>query len=98
MGDLDLVGSIPFERGLISSQGLAISRHIIELHGGTISAHSEGTGKGTTFFVQFPLARKTDLPLSCSNTETTRLRRYFRYCVKTKLLTGSTKAPHQPLL
>jgi signal transduction histidine kinase len=29
--------------------GLAIVRHIVELHGGTVVAHSEGTGKGATF-------------------------------------------------
>ncbi len=34
--------------------GLAISRHIVELHGGVIAAHSEGLGKGATFTVRFP--------------------------------------------
>jgi signal transduction histidine kinase/CheY-like chemotaxis protein len=36
--------------------GLAIAKHLVELHGGTISAHSAGTGQGTTFTVQLPLA------------------------------------------
>lgn len=35
--------------------GLAIARHLVELHGGTIQAHSEGEGKGTTFIVQLPI-------------------------------------------
>jgi signal transduction histidine kinase/ActR/RegA family two-component response regulator len=35
--------------------GLAIVRHLIELHGGTISAESEGPGKGATFSATFPL-------------------------------------------
>lgn len=34
--------------------GLAIVRHIVELHGGTVSVHSLGKGKGTTFGVRLP--------------------------------------------
>ncbi len=34
--------------------GLAISQHIVELHGGTISASSEGAGKGATFVARIP--------------------------------------------
>lgn len=34
--------------------GLAIVRHLVELHGGTISAHSAGEGKGATFKVTLP--------------------------------------------
>ena len=35
--------------------GLAISKAMVELHGGTISAHSQGKGKGATFTVRLPL-------------------------------------------
>ncbi len=35
--------------------GLAISRHIVEMHGGRISAESEGDGKGATFTIVLPL-------------------------------------------
>jgi CheY-like chemotaxis protein len=35
--------------------GLAIVRHLVELHGGTVSAESDGVGKGATFSVSFPL-------------------------------------------
>src|SRR6185369_1504429 len=35
--------------------GLAITRAIVELHGGTIAAHSEGEGKGSVFTVSIPL-------------------------------------------
>ncbi len=35
--------------------GLAIVRHLVELHGGTVSAESEGVGKGATFCATFPL-------------------------------------------
>jgi signal transduction histidine kinase/CheY-like chemotaxis protein len=36
--------------------GLAIVRQLVELHGGTIKAHSAGEGKGSTFIVKLPLA------------------------------------------
>jgi len=36
--------------------GRAIARHIVEMHGGTIEAASEGRDKGATFRVTLPLA------------------------------------------
>ena len=35
--------------------GLSIVRHVVELHGGTVSARSEGEGKGASFVVDFPV-------------------------------------------
>lgn len=35
--------------------GLAIVRHLVELHGGTVHASSPGAGQGTTFTVRLPL-------------------------------------------
>lgn len=35
--------------------GLAIARHLVELHGGTVQVDSLGEGQGTTFKVQLPL-------------------------------------------
>jgi two-component system, chemotaxis family, CheB/CheR fusion protein len=35
--------------------GLAIVRHLVEAHGGTVTAQSAGTGKGATFAVTLPL-------------------------------------------
>lgn len=35
--------------------GLAIVRHLIELHGGTVRASSAGEGQGTAFTIQLPL-------------------------------------------
>jgi PAS domain S-box-containing protein len=39
--------------------GLALVRGIVELHGGSISASSEGAGRGSEFTVRLPLAHKT---------------------------------------
>jgi CheY-like chemotaxis protein len=38
--------------------GLAIVRHLVELHGGRISAHSEGDTRGALFVVRLPLAAR----------------------------------------
>ena len=40
--------------------GLAIVRHLVELHGGTIAAESRGAGKGATFRVRLPLLREEE--------------------------------------
>ena len=40
--------------------GLAVVRHLAEMHGGTVHAESEGLGRGATFRVEIPLARADD--------------------------------------
>jgi len=42
--------------------GLALARHFVELHGGTISADSAGEGKGATFKVTLPTAATPPRP------------------------------------
>ena len=42
--------------------GLAICCHLVELHGGSIHAESEGQDKGSTFRVKLPLAIALDPP------------------------------------
>jgi signal transduction histidine kinase len=39
--------------------GLAIARHIVEMHGGTIEADSPGEGQGATFTVKLPMTNVT---------------------------------------
>lgn len=49
--------------------GLTIVRNLAELHGGTVTAQSEGLGKGTEFTITLPAAdqkRKTELPFAAS--------------------------------
>ncbi|NJM08516.1 PAS domain S-box protein [Candidatus Gracilibacteria bacterium] len=40
--------------------GLAIVRHLVELHGGSVAATSDGPGQGATFTVRLPLAPQTN--------------------------------------
>lgn len=41
--------------------GLSITRHLVELHGGTITAHSPGEGQGATFRVEIPMIAVREL-------------------------------------
>ncbi len=60
----------PFEQGdrKITQQfgglglGLNISKALVEMHGGKISASSAGKSKGSTFIIEFPLAERGALP------------------------------------
>ena len=45
--------------------GLALVQQLVQLHGGTIQAHSEGSNRGSRFTVRLPLLRETG-PLSSS--------------------------------
>ncbi|BAU63423.1 putative Sensor protein [Stanieria sp. NIES-3757] len=40
--------------------GLAIVRHLVELHGGSVTAHSDGIGQGATFIISLPTNNSFD--------------------------------------
>ena len=42
--------------------GLTLVRRLVDLHGGTVIAHSEGLNCGSTFIVKLPLAQTSSLP------------------------------------
>ncbi|NES97047.1 MAG: PAS domain S-box protein, partial [Desertifilum sp. SIO1I2] len=46
--------------------GLAIVRHLVELHGGTVFATSAGRGQGATFVVDLPLIVTVESPVDLS--------------------------------
>jgi PAS domain S-box-containing protein len=50
--------------------GLAIARHIVDLHHGEIAAESEGLGKGARFTVILPIYRASDTAATTSPRET----------------------------
>ena len=49
--------------------GLAIVRHLIELHGGRIEAESDGIGEGATFTVTLPLMSESQTQTEKSNSD-----------------------------
>ena len=49
--------------------GLAVVRHLVELHGGQVTAQSSGSGQGSTFTVDLPLAEDRRDPRRCEKRE-----------------------------
>ena len=42
--------------------GLALTKNLVELHGGELHAHSDGPGKGSEFVVRLPMLNESSLP------------------------------------
>ena len=53
--------------------GLAIVRHLVELHGGTVTAESDGLGQGATFRIALPIKQPVGAagPAGAARIETT---------------------------
>jgi CheY-like chemotaxis protein len=49
--------------------GLSLTKSLVEMHGGQVSAASLGSGQGSTFTVQLPLANKSSQPAAIPMTE-----------------------------
>jgi PAS domain S-box-containing protein len=49
--------------------GLALVRRLVEMHDGTVEAHSDGPGKGSEFVVRLPLATDEQNQTECNGEE-----------------------------
>ena len=49
--------------------GLAIARHLVEIHGGTIKAESLGEGRGSTFTIRLPLFEMAAVATTSGDTQ-----------------------------
>lgn len=67
--------------------GLAIAKRLVEVHGGTIAAESEGEGKGSTFSVRLPMTESSE---SLRTYDRTRTEVSNRISVVTSELEGVT--------
>jgi signal transduction histidine kinase/CheY-like chemotaxis protein len=61
--------------------GLAIVANLIKLHGGTVSAHSEGPGRGASFAVELPTVTHVIEPVQATPAKPEAVRRQVRVLV-----------------
>ena len=67
--------------------GLAIVRHLVELHGGTVEARSDGPGTGASFVVRLPL-KAMDQPAAAAGGKPAAGRTGFGECPDNPSLAG----------
>lgn len=78
--------------------GLAISRHIVELHGGTISAESKGKNKGAVFTVKLPILALKPEAVPAAAAAETRSRIKKGYLKGVRILVVDDDTPSRDLL
>ena len=49
--------------------GLALVRKLVEMHGGSVTAHSDGVGKGSAFVIRLPVHVETETPSNGASDE-----------------------------
>jgi signal transduction histidine kinase/ActR/RegA family two-component response regulator len=69
--------------------GLAIVRHLVELHGGTAHADSRGEDLGATFTINLPIAQPTERPETPERSATSPVNREAETALPTALPTVS---------
>ena len=61
--------------------GLALVSSLVDLHGGSVSAHSDGAGQGSLFSVRLPLLNKSDVPVEATACPAPRVEQAVRIMV-----------------
>jgi CheY-like chemotaxis protein/anti-sigma regulatory factor (Ser/Thr protein kinase) len=61
--------------------GLALVKSLVDLHGGSVSAHSDGAGQGSLFSVRLPLLNKADRTVGADTCPAPRVQQALRIMV-----------------
>ncbi|HKC84939.1 MAG TPA: ATP-binding protein, partial [Blastocatellia bacterium] len=72
--------------------GLAIVRHLTEMHGGSVRAQSPGTDQGAAFIVKLPIIAQNQFPDTTNATYAT----YATYATPAPHMSNMSHTPHTP--